>query len=64
VRYEFQVSDGTRFEDEREQPLAVGDHFTQLDVMYRVDEVLPGHDDFAATYKVTHVGGPVEHGGP
>jgi hypothetical protein len=30
--------------------------------MCRVDEVLPGHDEFAQVYRVTHIGGPIEHG--
>jgi hypothetical protein len=64
VRYEFLVSDGTRFEDERPEPLAAGQVFSQLDVMYRVDEVLPGQGEFANVYRVTHIGGPAEHGNP
>jgi hypothetical protein len=64
VRYEFLVNAGTRFEDERSEPLAAGQVFSQLDVMYRVDEVLPGHGEYTKVYRVTHIGGPTEHGDP
>jgi hypothetical protein len=62
VRCLFLVNDGTRFEDDREEPLSEGELFSQLDVTYRVDAVLPGRDDFDVVYEVTHVGGPTEVG--
>jgi hypothetical protein len=63
VRCLYLVHDGTRFEDERDEPLSEGELFSQLDVTYRVDRVLPGRDDFDVVYEVTHVGGPTEVGG-
>jgi hypothetical protein len=60
VRSLYLVHDGTRFQDDREESLREGELFTQLDVTYRVDAVLPSRDEFDVVYEVTHVGGPTE----
>jgi hypothetical protein len=58
VRCLYLVHDGTRFEDDREEPLSEGKLFLQFDVGYRVDRVLPGREDFDVVYEVTQVSGP------
>lgn len=59
VRYDVRVSDGTRFELERDKPLAEDDLFTRGTVTYKVRLIIePEPRYFDAIAEVDQVGGP------
>jgi hypothetical protein len=62
VIYEVAVTDGTRFELERDEAPKVGEVFTQLTMIYKVLQVLPENDEYDGVLQVEHVGGPAEMG--
>lgn len=59
MRYDVRVSDGTRFELERDKPLAEDDLFTRGTVTYKVRVIIePEPRYFDAIAEVDQVGGP------
>lgn len=64
VRYDVRVSDGSRFELERDEPLAVGDFLQQFSMVYEVKEIRPlsveESDEFDAIAEVEWRAGPAQ----
>jgi hypothetical protein len=58
VLYEVRVEGEGSFEFERDEPLEVGDYFTQFTMTYEVRDLLPGHDQFDAVIVAAERGGP------
>jgi hypothetical protein len=66
VRYDVRVSDGSRFELERDEPLEVGGTLMQFTVAYRVTAIKPlsveESDEFDAIAAVELMAGPAQAG--
>jgi hypothetical protein len=66
VRYDVQVSDGSRFDLERDEPLAVGEMLGQFSMVYEVKAIRPlsveESEEFDAVVDVEWRAGPAEAG--
>ena len=64
MRYDVRVSDGTHFEHEQDEPLAVGDWIRPLTMSYEVTAITPlgpeESDDFDAIAEVVWRMGPAQ----
>jgi hypothetical protein len=69
MRYEVHVAahgggEETRFELERDEPLAEGEPFAQFTMIYKVLSIRPDHGDFDALVEAQQVGGPGQFAPP
>lgn len=63
MRYDVRVSDGSRFELERDAPLVEGDFLRQLTMSYRVKRITPTDptdENFDAVVEVEWAAGPAQ----
>jgi hypothetical protein len=65
MRYEVRVSDGSRFELGRDEPLIEGEFLHQSTMIYKVQRVVPTDltdENFDAIAEVEWMAGPAEAG--
>ncbi len=64
MRYDVHVSDGTRFEHEQDEPVAVGDRIRPLTMSYEVTAIQPfgpdESDEFDARVEAKWLAGPAQ----
>lgn len=63
MRYDVRVSDGSRFELERDEPLVEGDFLSQFSMAYLVKSVTPTDltdENFDAIVEVDWAAGPAQ----